>query len=467
MQFASWFGVLVAASECGPEIVKDGNFPLESRAVYKTYTEVDYADHFDITYASTFKVLNNFVAKEQYVLTMCNSDMPTASAVDKVAPLPEADFVRKNFTVPLKSYGSDSTSTLAFLDIIGVHDRQLYISQYATAPCLQKAMGCDATMTAASAYGDEAEQANRLAQIDETEGFFMDAASASPNSIAIATFLDPHMLNRAEWIKFVGAFFNLEDRAEKHMDEEEKKWKALSDEAEAKAATPLVAFIENSAWSGQYVISLAPYKTLLVAAAGGRSFATTDFTSEHAVVGWDGNSVGFDSSNADAVAAFQAAIADVDVFIDETYAPVPADYGWDDFTSGFGFDPREAADSADIFRVDGLLSASNGMDWFEGAFARPATVLADFVAAMHSTGGERTYLRGLEESPTVMTAEDCDLQLPGCDDVPFAPIESPCDRYRACAVDKLKDAIDDDDDDDEQSSASAAAALLLAAAALA
>merc|ERR1719201_2443740 len=298
MKFASGFAALAAATECGPTVVVDGYFPAESRASYQTYSTVDYADHFEIAYGSTFKVLTNTEAKEQYVLTMCNNAAPDSAAVNATAALP-AGFARKHFTVPLKSYGSDSTSTLAFLDIIDVHDRQKYISQYATAPCLQKAMGCDASMTAASAWGDAAEQTKRLEQIAATAGFFVDGANALHNTIAVATHLDPHLLNRAEWVKFVAAFFNREDLAKKHMQEEVSKWETLSAEAAAKAATPKVAFIENSAWAGAYVISFAPYKKLLIEAAGGESFTADNFTGNaHAVLSWNELSVEFNASNA-------------------------------------------------------------------------------------------------------------------------------------------------------------------------
>ena len=40
-----------------------------------------------------------------------------------------------------------------------------------------------------------------------------------------------------------------------------------------------------------------------------------------------------------------------------------------------------------MFREDGLLSASPnfGLDWFEGAIAKPHLVLADFYSAFHNT----------------------------------------------------------------------------------
>jgi hypothetical protein len=118
------------------------------------------------------------------------------------------------------------------------------------------------------------------------------------------------------------------------------------------------------------------------------------------------------------------------VLIDETYAFDPTTYTASSFATGYGFD----GGSASVYRVDGLLSATNGLDWFEGAFARPAVVLADFVAAMHSTGDEMTYLRALDESPTVMTAANCTYEIPACGGSAFAPIESPCDRYNVCEV---------------------------------
>lgn len=45
------------------------------------------------------------------------------------------------------------------------------------------------------------------------------------------------------------------------------------------------------------------------------------------------------------------------------------------------------APSLQVFREDGLLSGSPnfGLDWFEGAIAKPDLVLADFYSAFHPT----------------------------------------------------------------------------------
>ena len=66
MKFASSVALFVSANECGNKVADGGDlFPTESRTLQKTYS-VDYAMHYDITYGSNFKVLNNFLAAEQY-----------------------------------------------------------------------------------------------------------------------------------------------------------------------------------------------------------------------------------------------------------------------------------------------------------------------------------------------------------------------------------------------------------------
>merc|ERR1719207_536883 len=116
-------------------------------------------------------------------------------------------------------------------------------------------------------------------------------------------------------------------------------------------------------------------------------------------------------------------------------------YGASDFAEAYGF----AAGSAptNVFRFDGVINENNGMDWFEGGKVKPAVILADMVAALHSTSGERTYFRRIDETPTLLKAADCARELPVCklcrpqcntnedaiaawrEDVAVAPIEKP------------------------------------------
>ena len=71
-------GGLALAAECGPTVVTDGYFPEDYRV---TLTQEIKSKHFDIVYGKNFKVVTNFHAREQYVLTHCGSTAPTDAEV--------------------------------------------------------------------------------------------------------------------------------------------------------------------------------------------------------------------------------------------------------------------------------------------------------------------------------------------------------------------------------------------------
>jgi hypothetical protein len=435
------------AAECGTEStlreVSDSYFPEDARTTFVRHDADVQTKHFDIAYGSNFKVVSNNYAKQQYVLTQCGTAAPDEATVNALAALP-ADFTRKAFTIPLQSWSSDSTGSLSFLDILGVHDRHKHVSQYASAPCLQKAMSCDETVKAVDSYTNATIQEMQKGMAD---AYFVDTADDHANTVAMTVAHDPSALNQAEWIKYVGAFFNQEDVAKTHMETVTKKWGELKAEGAAGANAGKVAvFIAHndaSAWGGSNAleISLAAYKTHLVAAAGGVSLDESTLTaaSTHAVVSGsaaDGNlKVKYDKTVPAAVEAFQAAIANAAVLIDETYYADPTGLDAAAVAAPFG------TLAAPVYREDGLLSEALGLDWFEGRFARPDVLLQDFVAALHGTDAKRTYLRLPSEAPTIQTKADCAVELPICGAAAFAPIDTLYERYSSVA-DAVSDPVD-------------------------
>jgi hypothetical protein len=188
--------------------------------------------------------------------------------------------------------------------------------------------------------------------------------------------------------------------------------------------------------------------------------------------------VAFDASDADALAAFHAALSAADVIFDYTSSSDNMNHGASNFAEDYGY--AAGAAPTNVFRFDGVVNENNGMDWFEGAKVKPSVLLADMVAALHSTGGERTYFRKLDETPTLLRAADCERELPVCklcrpvcntdedaitawrDDVTIQAIEAPCDRYDCSIKEATEDIVDN-----SEVSVCAAAALLMAAAAYA
>ena len=149
----------------------------------------------------------------------------------------------------------------------------------------------------------------------------------------------------------------------------------------------------------EHQISMPAYFTTCVEAAAGRSYTTADFSSNPHVTlrgcddwGKDGTEncmnpkIAFDAEDPDAVAAFHAALSAADVIFDYTRSSDNMNYKASDFAEAYGFEPGAAP--TNVYRFDGVINSNNGMDWFEGAVLKPAVLLADMVAALHSTGGE-------------------------------------------------------------------------------
>ena len=121
-----------------------------------------------------------------------------------------------------KSIQSSGT-THGFGDVLGVNDRIAHMSSGVVSACIQKALDCDATMIGGHDYnvGDDTLLATQIQNVDL---YFNDKAydaapftAASDKTVAFTASWDPDMLHIAEWIKFIAAFFNLEDKAEAHF----------------------------------------------------------------------------------------------------------------------------------------------------------------------------------------------------------------------------------------------------------
>jgi hypothetical protein len=198
---------------------------------------------------------------------------------------------------------------------------------------------------------------------------------------------------------------------------------------------PVVAWISYSLWSGGFVLSQATYKLDLVTGAGG---ANVDGDAVAAQIGSNmavsfavpsdpsvGRTFVLDpalyNSPEDASAAFFAALTNVDAVVDETYAPVPADYTMQTFFSNF---PSLSAQSNlpfiqnnMVFRIDGTISSANNLDWFESRVARPEWAVEGLRRVLQPDANRPwKYFRNIAtgEAPAVLTAAMCTTPLPVC-----------------------------------------------------
>jgi hypothetical protein len=266
------------------------------------------------------------------------------------------------------------------------------------------------------------------------------------------------VLNRIEWIKFLGTFFNLDKYASSVYDtiaDEYNQNKAAAAKAGEGKDSPVIAWVSHYLYEKDesYQVSFSAYKDELTTDAGA---ALVDFEALKAIPGvrqsefsnstlefaWDGNKAGSFATKEEAKAAFLKALSSVDAIIDETYTMDSAKYNLATFLKEYGFTDAEVAimpwfTNKLIFRQDGLISETNGIDWFEGALARPDQELSDvfrIVTAARDAPETATalskdyiWLRQIEEAPTVVNSDECE-RLSSCtaDPTPICPFVAVC-----------------------------------------
>jgi len=302
------------------------------------------------------------------------------------------------------------------------------------------------------------------AQIQNVDVYFIDGwasdapfAANSDKTVRFSSSWDPNMLHRAEWIKYLAAFFNLEDKAEDHFDMVSAKWNQPRTSS-GKKVVIIQKVTGNPAWGTVDALKVEAdaVKVSWVETAGATLIGKDEAVTAGGVVaagtctGGAACDIDFDPADEVQAAAFRDLIATADIIIDETsnyYASTT--YGASEFETNFGVDL-----SAKIYRNDGLMKAiGGGSAWFETSQSSPHIVVEELSSLVHGETMTRVFLRRLDESQTMKTEADCDKEMPACGGTVTA-IEAPCETYLTCV--KIT-----------PESSSVAAALLLAAAAFA
>lgn len=410
------------------------------------YTQVDVAKDFNITYFPGYKVVENkkaYPSPQKYVLTQCGMEPPPASQ------FPQGTIF---LSIPLVSVAVEDAAALAFMDLLGLSGRVSYVSQFAVNPCFQAIgfYGCKKLTS-----GD----ANNYTNVDTTQVDGIFGYQTSNETISVSAAPDPGPLNRAEWIKYVAAFFNVEDKANAIFDQISKSYKDTAAAVAAKAdpdvsKRPVVAWLYwNPAGFGdpaQVQISFATYKANYTQDAGGRML---DLKAANA------SALKYGTWGKDTLYQYQSLIlrnfsivpqqlreilADVDVLIEETRFTKPVvrnvDLKISDVLNLYGFNSTDLRTlkffkNNKVVREDARGNPDGYTDWFETGLARPDIVLKELsaivtpsaVAAPADNAPPRIFrILGVQQ-PVFLQSSQCQLQ--GCSLVSstICPLV-----YRAC-----------------------------------
>ncbi|GIL83481.1 hypothetical protein Vretimale_11165 [Volvox reticuliferus] len=413
------------------------------RQAIQEKTTVTIAQKFEITYASTYKIVSitNKNTTETYVLYQCGTAAPNIADLG----LPSGT---KTFSVPLRAVDVADTTALNFMKLLGVQDRIAYVTQYAVDPCMQ--------LLGSPQCGNRSSSNVAAGAVDATFDFY--ARASDPTAIMFPSTVDFGPLHSAEYIKYVSAFFNREAVANTLFTTIFNEYSELSDlvadyVGKNSASTPVVAWLYYQAafpgYSEQIQIKFHSFRPQYTMDAGGvlpdlDQLKVTYMGSSIVKVNGAGDLVLYNLSDVATKEALEDILANVDIVIDESYVPGDAaKYTVDSFLARYRLTSPSAAnlkflrDEA-VLRLDGTRTANGYTSWLEEALARPDVVLHDLVAfinpdvllAANDTTAPR-LVRSLFPSTTttttggggvtVLTADNCPSKQCGGTAIPICP----------------------------------------------
>ena len=423
-------------------------FSPEHRAMMTTTgsvpSTITFATDFSIEYFHTFKVVRHLSTSKVYVLHQCG-----AGAAPPAADLPADAVDAPIFTVPVRGWSTGGTFPIAFLEDLGIMNKAAIINpEYVTSSCALKLAGCDeiTTMTDTSG-GATGAWATSISASTSGVHFTDDlatGASSSLRDVAFDTATDPGALARAEWIKFVAAFFNLEPHANRifnNIKTEFEQTQALTAAAVAGGVVaPKVLYLTaatTGTWASPASISTASYKLDYVASAGGVTPAAADLaahcTAKAATSAMSAADIalGYVNSWTCTDAGLKAVLMGIDVVIDENGGL--ADYALSDFMTKNNFSSAMSATDYPfmnkVLRTDRIMApgtVESGGSFYQGSaekedgFVKVDAMLNDLASYLHPTLMPSThqphFIRNIAASETVTlaTAAGCDDSYATC-----------------------------------------------------
>jgi len=334
-------------------------FPTKSNLAYGVA-------YYTLKYFNNHKVITT--GKDTYVLYQCGTPMPDRASF----PVNHTYF----FAVPLTNVGTSDTTSAAFIHALGKIDTVKVVDAggYSSVPCVQKGLNTGEIEVEGST--------NRVVQ------------ATFGNSPGDLYYLEADVIRRSEWLKYFGAFYNLEDVANDVFTRSVSNFNNIK-RASKSVLKPVLVFVGY--YMGKFSRNHSGYKPQLISDAGATlaplaaSYNTTDQLIEDFIK------------------------YNVSVVIDETFyfGGAPSN---DEVLTLFGVNASTVNTypwAKRIFREDKTVSQSYGLNWFDDSQVYADQILADFVNVVDPQqpypGYDRRWLRDIynNQSIYVVTGERC------------------------------------------------------------
>ncbi|XP_071708621.1 uncharacterized protein [Rutidosis leptorrhynchoides] len=349
-------------------------------------SRVEDAAYFHMYYGSTFKVIKNDLDGKSYLLIQNNSKM--------AAKTKYCTFRIKSFVIPLSNFSLDVTYfPVSFFELLGLMPAlKGMTSESVASPCLLKLYNEGQIQML---NNSEPQQFSQFTS--HFIGYNTNRRTQSCNYVTFVPIGEQSPLQRAEWIKYLGVFANLEGRANAIYDAVKRNYMCLVNSAATKKLKPIVAWMEftDGAWS----FTNEEYKLKYIVDAGGENL-------DESV-----NKITYNISSIEELEQLHAILCTVDVVIDATLTSDPIGYNSSFFMqnlniedqSCFSFLPNQG-----VWRHDKRVSTELAPDWYDGAVSQPQLVLADLIEVLFPSGNyTTTYFRNLlKDEPTTSLGPD-------------------------------------------------------------
>ncbi|KAK6154091.1 hypothetical protein DH2020_013730 [Rehmannia glutinosa] len=361
------------------------------------HIEVEDLSYLHMYYGWTFKVIKNGFDGKSYLLIHKNVKIHTKTkyCTSRI----------KSFVIPLANYSIDADYfPVSFFELLGLLGTLKGItSEYVASQCVLKL------------YNEGQVQLINKSEIQQFTQFAAHfiVNTDQPQSCNFATFLpmgEEAPLQKAEWIKFLGVFANLETRANQVYGAIKQNYLCLSKAATSKKLSfkPIVAWMAYN--DGVWSFTKESYKLKYVEDSGGENIDDSI------------NKVTYNISIPDDLDAFHAILCTVDVVIDETYTSDPLAYNASTFLQNLNVEDQSCfAFNQSLWRYDKRIQNSVVLamkfiyvldeDWYDGAISQPHLVLADLIEALFPSGNyNTTYFRNIAKGEGVVSIgpEMCD-----------------------------------------------------------
>ncbi|KAJ1722552.1 hypothetical protein LPJ53_003049 [Coemansia erecta] len=383
--------------------------------------QAKYNSGFDITYKNNAKYIRNNISGETYVVYQCGTPVPDDANPTPANSLQVGDWT-KVMAVPGSKVVLDSAPASAIVELLSMQDTVAATYKYfaITSACMQKDIASlprveqnfgtpDSRRRRRSAGTSSSGSLVRRVSYDITKDglqwTFTTYGMSDPHSIAVNPESAKDMLGKAEWIKFVAAFYNKEAEANKLFDQIEASYNSAKGSATKGSKTVGIARynkVANGTVTGWSIDQLQPWLVQGIEDAGMKAYS--------------GDSASFKN-----VDDFYTAVKDWDVLIDNSIEPLSHGGAtipqWNNLLDGYKFDSDKSYKSLPflssnaIYRSDLISSYDNATDYNEHLQIQPDVLLQDLIKISKASSGAKdtTWYRNMpaQESVKWVSANDC------------------------------------------------------------